>query len=120
MVFLWIFLTNEFQQELNDRYEQQRLAHLQHQEQSNEKENSEDGKKRPMRIMVPDVEEYTEENRERTSAGPENTSEDYDYENSDSDFTDTRTTSVPSSVRTTFEDNPNSEFGTRLTAKKGH
>ena len=74
-----------------------------------------------MRIMVPDVEGYNEDHntsQPTLSAETESTSEDYDYVNPEAEITNTRTTSSSDS-KTTYEKNPNTGFGTRLTAKKG-
>ncbi|XP_015588469.1 putative uncharacterized protein DDB_G0271606 [Cephus cinctus] len=96
------------QQEMNDRYQQQ-----QRQEQ-----RQQDEQKNPLRIMVPELEEYSEDLEQQPSGGNTNAAEEYEYEEESAETTEVSPTSA-SGAKSTYKQKSITEYGTRLSSKTG-
>ncbi|XP_043249729.1 putative uncharacterized protein DDB_G0271606 [Colletes gigas] len=95
------------------QYEDERKEY-DRQHQLRQRQSSVYSNKRPLRIMVPDENEYSNSETQNDEA-KENTEVEYEYENDETDVTNSES-DASFDGRTTYEQS-NGEFGSRLTSK---
>ncbi|XP_023289284.1 transcription factor SPT20 homolog [Orussus abietinus] len=106
---------HQMNQEQNERYQSQYAQQQQQQQRPEQEQPPQNGEKRPLRIMVPDIEEYADNAEGQPSRGNEN--EEYEYEEEDPENMDQ--TNSQADDRRTYQQSASAEFGTRLNTKTG-